>query len=991
MKWQTASFIAVLFICHATLLFGQDKGLFDRGFPQITQYTPQTYKAHSQTWGIIQSQNGKMYFGNGDGILEFDGVSWNLIQTTTRNMVRRFVMDRNGVIFCYGTGDFGYLKADSLGKTSFHSLLTQLRGDIRDNISIRDMISENGKVYFLSKSVVFVWDTNTAQMTFIDSDTELKSLLLYKKDVYVHRNGRSYIIRNGTFIESTLQIESNVSSILEPIQTNQDGRDYFVTSEGIFSIKNDRVTKRSRGIDNVFKNGFFNEFMILTDNRIVVSTGMGIYLLDPEGDVLLNIRQEDGLKSSRIHSVLVDKDQAVWITSDQGIARLSFNIPFRYFDIRNGLPGIINDILKVDETLYVTTHDGIFRNGETGFEPLFSPNPESFKMLKIKNDLMVVTSKGIFVQNLKSGESKKILPHHGYKIFQSRINPETIYVCANTGLHSFQWSAGRVTGQRSFTNSIGDFIRFIEEDENCNLWLGSTNDPLYKFDIYSEGTLENPKVTKYTHENGLPVSEIKINRIDGQYLFSSLDGVFQFDGISSFSRHPDFMNDNSMIPYILDSKYQNGVYLLFGDTPFMKLVSYKFSDNGFVPLEKPELSLFESSGLWMAFEDDDNIIWLGTTDGLIAYDPAGYQQPSGRKNTFISSVWVNGDSLITANISGKAGLKIQIPMQNNALKFDYALPAYDLAANTTYQVMLEGLDTGWSPWSVATTKEYTHLSFGNYSFKVRGKDAIGNVGRVTQFDFTILTPWYLSIWFFGGSVITVVAFIVFIVRYYSRLKLKSRVRELETETRIQRERERISRNLHDDVGAQLTSIISGIKSAESIESINKNVQVKKMLLSLKEDAEESISNLRDTIWTLNKEAISLEDFIDHIESYGRSLFKYGDAVNFTIECDRNCSIAIKPMVAFNLKKIIQESLHNILKHTQASNVSITIDPLPGENKIKINIEDNGIGFNVEKAIKSENHYGLQNMKKRTSDINGIINIYSKTNIGTSIKLEVPVQ
>ncbi len=72
---QAVITVAVIFLFRPTGLLSQDRNLFDYGYPEITQYTPQDYQAHSQTWGITQDSKGRMYFGSSDGVLQYDGVT----------------------------------------------------------------------------------------------------------------------------------------------------------------------------------------------------------------------------------------------------------------------------------------------------------------------------------------------------------------------------------------------------------------------------------------------------------------------------------------------------------------------------------------------------------------------------------------------------------------------------------------------------------------------------------------------------------------------------------------------------------------------------------------------------------------------------------------------------------------------------------------------------------------------------------------------------
>ncbi|HAN79736.1 MAG TPA: hypothetical protein DCQ31_19225, partial [Bacteroidales bacterium] len=85
----------------------------------ITNFQPAVYKAHSQNWAVVQDKRGVLFFGNGSGILEYDGITWQL---HPMDVVRSLAMDNNGRIYVGLRGDFGYLQPDSLGNLQYKSL-----------------------------------------------------------------------------------------------------------------------------------------------------------------------------------------------------------------------------------------------------------------------------------------------------------------------------------------------------------------------------------------------------------------------------------------------------------------------------------------------------------------------------------------------------------------------------------------------------------------------------------------------------------------------------------------------------------------------------------------------------------------------------------------------------------------------------------------------------------------------------------------------------
>lgn len=210
-------------------------------------------------------------------------------------------------------------------------------------------------------------------------------------------------------------------------------------------------------------------------------------------------------------------------------------------------------------------------------------------------------------------------------------------------------------------------------------------------------------------------------------------------------------------------------------------------------------------------------------------------------------------------------------------------------------------------------------------------------------------------------------------------ELKEALIKIETQNRLQDQRLRISRDLHDNIGAQLTFIISSIENLQYGFKI-KNEKLTSKLSGISTFTKDTIYELRDTIWAMNKNAISLEDLETRISNF---IDKAGAALNtitFSFNIDKSLSknLEFTSLIGMNVYRIIQEAINNAIKYSSANKVSVNIYKTKAQ--IKIEIEDNGKGF-VE-AEESGN--GLNNMKKRARDINANFNIESVLNKGTKI-------
>jgi len=215
-------------------------------------------------------------------------------------------------------------------------------------------------------------------------------------------------------------------------------------------------------------------------------------------------------------------------------------------------------------------------------------------------------------------------------------------------------------------------------------------------------------------------------------------------------------------------------------------------------------------------------------------------------------------------------------------------------------------------------------------------------------------------------------------------ELKEALVKIETQNRLQEQRLSISRDLHDNIGAQLTFIISSIENLQFGFKIE-NEKLTHKLSSISEFTKETIYELRDTIWAMNKNAISIEDLQARISNFidKATVSSNGIVFNFSVDENIDKNLEFKSVKGMNIYRIIQEAVNNAIKYSEASKVDIHITKV--NNTLSFEILDDGKGFNIE-AVVSGN--GLSNMKKRAQDIQANMDIFSEENKGTSVILKV---
>jgi len=287
------------------------------------------------------------------------------------------------------------------------------------------------------------------------------------------------------------------------------------------------------------------------------------------------------------------------------------------------------------------------------------------------------------------------------------------------------------------------------------------------------------------------------------------------------------------------------------------------------------------------------------------------------------------------------------------------------------------------PGDAASTSGY-HRLVVNPDFP-RGKDvrleiSITRLGVYLwhdSFQLRIFPPWWRTNWAYGLYLLLIVGSVAGMIRYVEIRKLKRRIQRLEQEHALERERARISQDMHDEVGATLTEIaILSELSKKKPEEADKHIQ------RISERAAEVIDNIGEIVWALNPKNDSLDNVIAHIRRHAVEYLKPTPVKFRFVIPDQLPTYPLSGEIRRNLFLTAKEAIHNIVKHSQASEVTISMKV--EKYRLELFIEDNGVGFSIDERQGSGN--GLQNMKKRIEEIGGTFNLDSHPNQGTKARI-----
>ena len=532
----------------------------------------------------------------------------------------------------------------------------------------------------------------------------------------------------------------------------------------------------------------------------------------------------------------------------------------------------------------------------------------------------------------------------------------------------------------------GNKIRKIYEDLNGDIWLATMQNGFTKIDI-NKGIVGNISVFRHDPED---VNSISFN--DGRSIYHQNDSTYWFatygGGINRWNVNTDeFMRlgteqglaNNSTYGILpdMDDSYiwistNSGLSRL--NTESLEFNTYT-PEEGIQNLEFNTGAYHQMSNGWLAF---------GGIGGFNIIDTEKLKINNNPPPIYITDIKLFNESY-EADTSAVYKNYLKLKYDQNFLSFEFsALDLSNPSANQ-YAYKMEGVDNEWVYSENRNFADYPNLQAGDYKFRVRASnsDGIWNEAGISL-PISITPPWWQTLWFriTAGSIL----FTGFIlgIRYFLQRRLKEQIRQMEMENKLRNERERISRDLHDHVGAQLANIKTGLSLADKYSKSDNKEKSSDLMNSIMNDADLTIKQLRETIWALNQSSITLAKFMEHVKMYFRNQTSFNEVLNLNYSLEADDELELSATQALNIFRIVQEASQNTLKYANAQNLKVSI--LHRKGCLNVVIEDDGCFKGGEADFNSG--YGMGNMKKRAQEIEGEITV--GTSDGTKIMLTVGV-
>ncbi|MFC2081140.1 SpoIIE family protein phosphatase [Bacteroidota bacterium] len=800
--------------------------LSESGQYPVYNFTPGQYKALPQNWCAVQDNRGIMYFGNNQGVLEYDGVNWNPIPPTDGSPVHSIAVDNSGRIFFGSENEFGYLVPDSIGGFEYFILSDRLKEEYQNFNEIWEThVTEKG-IIFQAYHNIFIWKDDSLHI--IPSEEQIYESFYVGGKVFIsfgesrlgYLSGDRILPINNQGISSGNDIygmiEISPGNIL--VVTDMDGfyqLEFPLDDPGQASIKKIKTKN-----DPLFSSVKVFNALRINSNRISLGTwGYGSILIDSLFNIVAIIDKEAGVQDQIVQGQCTDEAGNLWLALSSGISRVEIQTALTHFGDSKGLEGTIQAVTRFNNKIYVATNVGLFYMDHKYYnpdvsqfkQPVFKPvegmQVECWDMITYRNEndevLLLATNTDVFELTRNHVETKVLEDYYVYKLYQSKLDNKRVYIGLESGLTSVYRSNGKWEQEEDITE-VYENVTSLFEDHMGNLWMGTQEEGVLKLHIknFQGNEIGEYIISRFNADNGLPRGPFIISQFKGPPTLATNEGLFKFnlhdESFKADSTYGDqFANDRYHIHRISEFS-EPEIWMITRDNVELTYEIGYLQEKGSNLYEwnsEPFNRLSEVL-IHSILQEPGGIVWLGGSQGLYRFQMDVSRDYKKDYNAYIRGVELSSgkpifsgtymDERNVQSLLQPGHLKLILPYVENSLVFNYSAQPGEDESFTRYSYFLEGNDKTWSEWTDETYRTYTNLHEGKYIFRVKARNIYGHISREATYEFTILAPWYRMWWAYVLYVILAAVIVYTIVIVYTR-QLREIIRERTAEVVAQKE------------------------------------------------------------------------------------------------------------------------------------------------------------------------------------------------------------
>ena len=700
------------------------------GLPEIVNYTKGIYNAGAQNRQIRQDRNGIIYFANNDGVMTFDGKSWNTYPLPNKSIVRSIEFGPDHRLYVGGQDEFGYFSPDKQGQLRYFSLKHLIPKSDASFTDVWKIEFYQDRIFFQTSNKIF---QISGQHCTVYSSTHWRFMGVCNKRLVAQDYTKGLVtLQNGIwvpFLEGSFSAADYFVTASTPI--GQDSTLLATRKHGLYILTGSALTPLKSPFIDKISNKYISGVRLVNKNHIAVITNLdGCYIIDNEGNQIQNFSTKEGLQNNNILEVFLDREQNIWLGLDNGIDFIAYNnaIKLIFPDYRNegsGYASIIHD-----NHLYIGTSNGLYSTVlynqpdlsfvKGFFKPVENTRGQVWNLSEVNGQLLLGHHDGSYL--IKNNTAAIIDNTTGFWNFfpLSNVSPSSVILTGTyQGINFFEFNNNRIRNLNKHAHF--ESARFIVVENNA-IWASHPYKGVYKIN-YREG--QEPLIKQYTaKDNIVSVNGNFIFKIKNGIVLTTANGIYEYNAVTDKFEPSKFYNSlfGDMPVRYLKEDGDGNIWFVFGKS----LGVVDFSDGKAHIIYLPELTNKLVDGFEHVYPVNSNNVFVGREKGFYHINYEQYKRNKYPLQVQIRTARIQGksDSLLFGGYIGEVNAPatdrqqeaLRIGHSWNTIYFEFASAAFAQRSSIEYSYYLEGFDRKWSHFSKKWDKEYNNLSLAAILF-----------------------------------------------------------------------------------------------------------------------------------------------------------------------------------------------------------------------------------------------------------------------------------
>lgn len=743
-------------------------------------YAPNVPGAAVQMFDITLDPTGVIYLANLGGVVSYDGAWWRRVEIGRTQNAFSVQADGRGKIGVGGVDEIGYLGADERGSMRYTSLVPLLPAAERDFGQVLQVQATAEGFTFMTTRRLLVWDgRGLATVATFPGDRPYAVSYSVEGTVYVWTRAGVHRLA-GRSLEPVPGGGAFAGRRVDQILAAPGGLLVSVRGEGLFLLRRGAVEPFAPEASRWAKEKRILAGALLLDGRWALGSILGgVLLLRPDGSIEQIVDTRVGLPDDFVNDLVVDREGALWAALNSGIVRLEIGSPLSLIDRRMGLEGLVYDLTRHRDHLWVGTAAGLFTNAPPALGGRMRAVPDisasTWGVLSLGDVLLAATAFGVFQvdDSPPARRPPAALPGTDQKtafvLARARRDPDRVWIGMTDGLLAVRRQGGAWILEGAMPG-FDDQVRTIEEDDAGTVWCSTSQAGVVGFQIPAGWPAAGaPKLRR------VPGSDDSIlTRIRGEIAAAAGESLLRLDTARGELVHdPRFRALEKIGSAFAATEDAEGNVWLARVPPAVALRR----GAGWAPGLKQLIDV-PARDVEQVVAEPDGVVWMASELGLIRHAGKLEGATPPLLPPLFSRVTLDGGKILFGGAPGAPVPHLALPAGARRFRLEYGPLAH--RAGLRYQTRLLPVDEGWSAPAAEPLTELARLPAGDYTLAVRTVDPSEGVSPPSTLAFRVAAPWYLAPWalllWLGTAVLAVAGY----VRLRHRA-LRRRAAELEAQ------------------------------------------------------------------------------------------------------------------------------------------------------------------------------------------------------------------